>query len=122
MRERAFVLNNTKDWLRSHWHGDSFSFGRVFLWLAVWNTFVAAINVTLWPRVYDLQALVYMKPLNLALPIISCLFLAACFRGMGARPVLKAFAVIGIIALVTFALWNYRSEAWLNQYGYHILN
>lgn len=121
MGERAFVLNNAKNWARGLWHGDGLSFGHILLWLAVWNTFVAAINVTLWPRVYDLRALVYMKPFNMVFPVVTCLILATCCRGVGLRSTVKALTMVGVIVLITFAFWNLRSEAWLNQYGFHIL-
>jgi len=117
------LFGNVGRWTRGLWYGDSFTFfGHLFLALAVWNTFVAAINVTVWPRVYDLQMLAYMKPVNVVFPIITCLALASFSRGLGLRPVLKTVAAMGIIALLTFAIWNYQSEAWLNQYGYRILN
>ena len=116
------VLGNVERWARSFWYGDSFTFGHLFLALAVWNTLVAAINVTLWPRVYDLQMLVYMKPVNVIFPVVTCLALASFSRGFGLRSILKTVTAMGVIVLVTFALWNYQSEAWLNQYGYRILN
>ena len=116
------VLDNIGEWTRGLWYGDSFSFGHLFLALAVWNTFMAAISVAVWPRVYDLQMLVYMKPVNVVFPIMTCLILASLSKGLGLRPILKTAAAMGIIALVTFATWNHQSEAWLNQYGYRLLN
>lgn len=115
------VLGNVERWARGAWYGYSFTFGHLFLALAVWNTFAAAISVTVWPRVYDMQMLAYMKPVNVIFPIVTCFALALFSRSLGLRPILKAVAAMGIIAIVTFAFWNYQSEAWLNQYGYRIL-
>jgi hypothetical protein len=103
------------------WHGEEFTIAHVFLWLAVWNVLVAAINVTVWPRMFNLDALVYMKPANVVFPIIVCLIPVMLSRSIGLRPLLKATVVICIIGIATLVLWNPQSEAWLNQYGYHVL-
>lgn len=116
------VFGNIEKWGRNIWYGDNLTFGHLFLALSVWNTFVAAINVTVWPRVYDLQMLVYMKPVNMILPIFICLALALFSKSIGLRLILKTISAMCIILLVTFVLWNHQSEAWLNQYGYRILS
>ncbi|OGN07195.1 MAG: hypothetical protein A2669_00450 [Candidatus Yanofskybacteria bacterium RIFCSPHIGHO2_01_FULL_48_25b] len=41
------------EWLGAGWEGESFSFGYIFLTIAVWDTFVAAFNVLVMPRIYN---------------------------------------------------------------------
>jgi len=58
----------------SAWNGQYRSIGSVFIFLAVWNTIVSAINFT-WLR-DNAAARLYMTPVSLAMPILVCIGLA----------------------------------------------
>lgn len=115
------LFQSIKTWLFKDWHGDSLSIGHLLLGLAIWNSLVAAINVTLWPRMLAPEALIFMTPTAQLLPIALLLLLAA-YTKVGVRATLKAYATIGVIGLTTFMLWAPQSEAWLNRWGYKLIS
>ena len=114
-------FDSIRSWLLKGWHGDPGSIGRLLLGMAIWNTFVAAINVTLWPRMFAPEALIFMTPTAQILPITLLLLLAA-YTKVGVRATLKAYATIGGITLVTLLLWGPQSEAWLNRWGFKLIS
>lgn len=107
-------------WFKNTWEGEGFSFGHIFLAIAVWNTFVAGFNVVVWPRVYNLDMLVYMTPRSQIFPIAISLLTAFACGGIGLKDVIKTCTAIGGIALATLLLWGPRSDAWLNYWGHKL--
>lgn len=108
-------------WLRVGWEDKSFSFGHLFLAIAVWDTLVAAFDVIVLPRVYSPDMLIYMTPVSQLLPIAICLTIAG-FGRVGLKTMFKAYAAIGVIAFATFMLWGPQSEAWLNHWGFKLIS
>lgn len=115
------LFQSFKIWCLDGWYGNSQSIGHLLLLLAIWDSFVAAINVTLWPRVLAPEALIYMTPTSQILPIASLLLFAA-YTKVGLRATLKTYTTIGMIAFTTFLFWNPQSEAWLNRWGYKLIS
>lgn len=101
--------------------GDPYTIGRLFLGIALWNTFSGAVAVLLWPQMYEPTMLVYLTPTSILLPIGICLGLACADRDLGIVPVLKGLTVMSLIALTVFLNWTPRTEAWLNIHGRHLL-
>lgn len=112
------LITRIESWVSGVWYGDSFSFGHVFLWLAVWNAFVGAVSVIVWPRVYGPEVLAYMPPRSIYVPVASCFFLASLFKDCGIRPTLKAVMATGLAVAVVSFFWSEYQIAWLNQHGY----
>lgn len=105
-----------------HWgEGNPYTIGRLFLGIALWNTFSGAVAVLLWPQVYEPAMLVYLTPTSILLPIGICLGLACTDRNLGIVPVLKVLTVMVLVALVVFLSWTPHTEAWLNIHGQHLL-
>ena len=115
------LFQSFKMWYMDGWYGDSQSIGHLLLIIAIWDSFVAAVNVTLWPRMLAPEALIYMTPTSQILPIASLLLFAA-YTKVGVRATLKAYATIGVIAFAAFFLWNPQNEAWLNRWGYKLIS